>query len=207
MPSAHGLGRGGLRRGLGLGGGGMWPPGHFPSQGCLRDASEPTRPGVLDKGGRRVRPAVRLRHGWSLVGEPPFSRLEEVVAKAAREGCLMLIIAPEWPGLKYPWWAALCALCPKRWQFPQDRPLYLRGGTDLMLAPKWRRGPPCWTHGRVDRRKGPTNTPHHHHLSRPTTHRWPHFAGGTPRPGPGRLTHGGPPPHGHPALRESARKG
>jgi len=50
----------------------------------------------------------------------------------------MLIIAPEWPGLQCPWWAALCALCPKRWQLPQDRPLYLRGGTDLMPAPKWR---------------------------------------------------------------------
>jgi len=25
------------------------------------------------------------------------------VKKAAREGCLMLIIAPEWPGPQYPW--------------------------------------------------------------------------------------------------------
>jgi len=45
-----------------------------------------------------------------LWANPPFSRLEEVVAKAAREGCLMLVIAPEWPGPQYPWWAALCAL-------------------------------------------------------------------------------------------------
>jgi len=29
---------------------------------------------------------------------PPFSRMEEVVVKAAREGCHMLVIAPEWPG-------------------------------------------------------------------------------------------------------------
>jgi len=36
----------------------------------------------------------------------PFSRLEEVVAKAAREGCLMLIFAPEWPGPQYSWWTA-----------------------------------------------------------------------------------------------------
>jgi len=50
----------------------------------------------------------------------------------------MLIVAPEWPGPQYPWWATLCALCPKRWQFPQDRPVYLRGGTDLMPDPRWR---------------------------------------------------------------------
>jgi len=68
----------------------------------------------------------------------PFSRMGEVVAKAAREGCLMLIIAPEWPGPQYPWWTLLCALCRRRWQLPQDRPLYLRGGTDLMPAPRWR---------------------------------------------------------------------
>jgi len=50
------------------------------------------------------------------------------VKKAAREGCLMLVIAPEWPGPQYPWCAALCAMCPKRWELPQDRPVYLRGG-------------------------------------------------------------------------------
>jgi len=37
----------------------------------------------------------------------------------------MLIIAPGLPGPQNPWWAALCVLCPKRWQLPQDRPLYL----------------------------------------------------------------------------------
>jgi len=31
-------------------------------------------------------------------GQTPFSRLEEVVAKAAREGCLRLIIAPNTHG-------------------------------------------------------------------------------------------------------------
>jgi len=36
----------------------------------------------------------------------PFSRMEEVVANAVREGCLMLIIAPEWPRPQYPWCAA-----------------------------------------------------------------------------------------------------
>jgi len=41
---------------------------------------------------------------------PPFTRLKEVVAKAAREGCLMLIIVQEWPGPQYLWWTALCAL-------------------------------------------------------------------------------------------------
>jgi len=58
----------------------------------------------------------------SLWGNPPFSRMEEVVAKAALEGCHMLVIAPGWTGPKYPWWASL----------------YLREGSDLMPAPKWR---------------------------------------------------------------------
>jgi len=53
-PSAQGLGRGGLRCGPGLGGGGMLPPGHFPRQGCLCDAGEPPLPGVLDEGGRHA---------------------------------------------------------------------------------------------------------------------------------------------------------
>jgi len=52
---------------------------------------------------------------------PPFSRLNEVVTKASREGCLMLVVAPEWSGPGYPWWTALCALCPKRWCFPEGR--------------------------------------------------------------------------------------
>jgi len=69
-----------------------------------------------------------------LWANPTLIRLGELVSKAAREGCLMLIIAPEWAGPRYPWCAALCALCPKRWQ---DRPLYLRGGTDTMPAPTW----------------------------------------------------------------------
>jgi len=50
----------------------------------------------------------------------------------------MLTIVQKWPDPQYPWWAALCALCPKRWHLPQDRPLYLRGGTDLMPAPRLR---------------------------------------------------------------------
>jgi len=50
----------------------------------------------------------------------------------------MLIIAPELPGPQYPWWTTLCALCPRGWQLPQDRPIYLRVGTDLMPAPRWR---------------------------------------------------------------------
>jgi len=50
----------------------------------------------------------------------------------------VLIIAPEWPSPQYPWWTALCALFPRRWQLPRDRPLYRRGGTDLMSAPRWR---------------------------------------------------------------------
>jgi len=43
-------------------------------------------------------------HSWDyatadpLWANPLFSRMQEVVEKAARDGCLMLIIAPEWPG-------------------------------------------------------------------------------------------------------------
>jgi len=44
----------------------------------------------------------------------PLSLLEVVVGKAEREGCLMLIIALEWPGRQNTFWAALRALCPKR---------------------------------------------------------------------------------------------
>jgi len=73
----------------------------------------------------------------SLWANPPFSRMEEVVAKAAREGCHMLVIAPEWPGPQYPWWASLCGLCPNRWCLQRDRPIY-PGGSDLVPAPKWR---------------------------------------------------------------------
>jgi len=85
----------------------------------------------------------RFPGDWTREDDPlwerfPFSLLEKVVVEAEREGCLMLIIAPEWPGTQYPWWTALCALCPRRWQIPQDRPFYLRGGTDLMLVPRWR---------------------------------------------------------------------
>jgi len=32
------------------------------------------------------------------------------------------------------------ALCLKSWCLLQDRLVYLRGGTDLMPAPKWRKG-------------------------------------------------------------------
>jgi len=51
-------------------------------------------------------------HAGALGGDPPFSRLNEVATKASREGCLMLIVAPEWSGPGYLWWTALCALCP-----------------------------------------------------------------------------------------------
>jgi len=42
-----------------------------------------------------------------------FSRLEEVVSKAAWEGCHMLVIAPEWPGPQYPWGAVALRLVPQ----------------------------------------------------------------------------------------------
>jgi len=72
----------------------------------------------------------------TLWANPPFSRLDEEVTTASREGCLMLVVAPEWSGPGCPWWTALCALCPRRWCFPEGRPVYLRGGgTDMVPAP------------------------------------------------------------------------
>jgi len=50
----------------------------------------------------------------------------------------MLVVVPECSGPGYLWWTALCALCPKRWCFPEGRPLYLRGVTDLVPATRWR---------------------------------------------------------------------
>jgi len=60
------------------------------------------------------------------------------VAKASRESILMLVVAPEWTGHGYQWWSDLCALCPKKWCLPEGRPVYLRGGTVLMPAPRWK---------------------------------------------------------------------
>jgi len=48
----------------------------------------------------------------ALWANPLFSRLDEVVTKAAREGCLILVDAPEGSGPGHPWWTALCTLCP-----------------------------------------------------------------------------------------------
>jgi len=73
-----------------------------------------------------------------LWASPLFSRLDEVVTKASQEGSLMLVVGPDWGGPGYPWWAALCALCPRRWCSPECRPVYLRGGTELMPTPRWR---------------------------------------------------------------------
>jgi len=67
----------------------------------------------------------------------------------------MLVISPECPGPQYPWWASLCARCPNRWFLPQDRPIYLRVGSDLMPAPKWRTWPSCWTLARDHRPSDP----------------------------------------------------
>jgi len=77
-------------------------------------------------------------HASDLWANPPFSRLDEVVSKASREGCLMLVVCPEWSGPGYPRWSALCALCPKRWCFPEGRPVHVRGGTGIVPAPRWR---------------------------------------------------------------------
>jgi len=67
-----------------------------------------------------------------------LSRLDEVVTKASREGCLMLVVIPEWSGPGYPWRTALCALCPKMSCLPEGRPVYMLWGTELVAAPGWR---------------------------------------------------------------------
>jgi len=205
-PTTRGLRRGGLRGSPGLGDGGLRPLGHFPGQGCLRHAGEPPLPGLLDEGGRRVRPAVGLLHGWTPVAEPPFIRLEEVVTKTARKGCLMLIIAPEGPGPQYPWLATLCALCPKRWQLPQDRPVYLRGARTSCQPPGGGPGLSCWTPAkghrqacsRHPRRSSPKLRPpgcQRRHGPRTREHNsWRHTATQTRCPsgvGPGRWNAGG----------------
>jgi len=127
-PTARGLGRGGLRGSPGLGDRGLWPLGHSP----VRDAFATPANHRFQAYWTRADDAFAQPWDYATTGplwaNSPLSRLEKEVAKAAWEGCLMLIIAPEWPGPQYPWWAALCALCPKRWQLPQDRPVYLRGG-------------------------------------------------------------------------------
>jgi len=46
----------------------------------------------------------------------------------------MLVVAPGWSGPGYPWFTALCTFCPKKWCFPEGRPVYLRGGRDLVPA-------------------------------------------------------------------------
>jgi len=71
-------------------------------------------------------------------GRNPPSGMEEVVAKAARVGCHMLIIDREWPGPHYSWWISLCVLCPNRCCLPQYRSIYIRWVSDLMPAPKCR---------------------------------------------------------------------
>jgi len=118
--------------------GGMWPPVHFR---VVRDAfATPANqrfPAYWTKEDDAFAQPWDYATAGPLWANPPFSRLEVVLAKAARERSLMLIIALEWPGTQYPWWTTLCAVCPRRWQLPQDRPLYLRVGTDLMPAPRW----------------------------------------------------------------------
>jgi len=118
-------------------------------EACYRLGIAPVRDAFATPNNRRL-PAFWTKaedafsQAWDYPGagalwaRSPFSRLDEVVTKASRQGCLMLVIAPEWSGPGYPWWKALCALCPKRWCFPEGRPVYLRGGTDLVPAPRWR---------------------------------------------------------------------
>jgi len=103
-------------------------------EACSRLCIGPTRDAFATPTNRRF-PAFRSKaedafaQPWDypsagpLWANPPFSRLDEVVTKAAREGCLMLVVAPEWSGPGYRWWAAMCALCPRMWCFPEGRPV------------------------------------------------------------------------------------
>jgi len=133
----------------------------------------------------------------------PFSRLDEVVTKASREGCLMLVVALEWSGPGYLWWMALCALCPRRWCFPGGRPVYLRGGTDLVPAPRWR----TWAFlldSRPPLLPGPAGPPPAVAAAVAQTDPAPSSAGDASSPRPGRGPHGRTQARGHPALGKQA---
>jgi len=118
-------------------------------EACFRLCIAPTRDAFATPTNRRF-PAFwskaedAFAQSWdypsacALWANHPFSRLDEVVTKPAREVCLMLVFAPEWSGPEYPWWTALCALCPRKLCFPEGRPVYLRGDTDTVPAPWWR---------------------------------------------------------------------
>jgi len=74
----------------------------------------------------------------SLVGEPRLQPLRRGDGEGVLGG---LPHASRCPGMDlsgYPWSSALCALRPKKWCFPDSRAVYLRGGTNLMPAPRWR---------------------------------------------------------------------
>jgi len=136
----------------------------------------------------------------ALWANPPFSRLDEVLTSASREGCLILVVTPEWSGPGYSWWTALCALWPKRWCFPEGRPVYLRGGTDIVSGPRWR----TWAF-LLDFRPTPAAGPG----CRPAGRSGCHGPDGTPLPplsgpGAGRGPHGHTKTHGHPALGQKA---
>jgi len=101
----------------------------------------------------------------------------------------MPVVATEWSGPGYPWWTALCALCPKRWCFPEGRPVYLRGGTDVVPAPRWR----TWAFlldSRPPKQLGLAPTPPTMTLA--VTPVGPPTTGGAPGPGPGCAAHGDP---------------
>jgi len=138
------------------------------------------------------------------VGEPPpFSRLDAVVTKAAREGCLMLIVAPELLGPAYPWWTALCSISPKRWCFPDGRPVYLRGGTEQMPAPRWR----TWAFlldSRPPQLPGHPAPPPAVASAVAPTGPLPPTAGGSPAQNPGGEPHGRLQAREHPALGQQA---
>jgi len=174
---------------------------HLPCQGCLCDAGEPPLPGILDKGGRRVCPTVGLRHGGSLVGEPPVLPPGGGCGECSTRG---ITHADHCPGMARPPVPVVDhtvrpvpkavaappgpAPLPTRWHGPDASPQVanvgltdgLPGGVAVTHAPTSPADPPV---------QAPTR------------------AGPAPGREPGRATHVGAPPHGHAALRESAREG
>jgi len=200
-PNSHGLREGGLRGGPGTGGRGMWPPGYLPCQGCLFDAGKPPLPGVLDEEGRRVCPAVGLRHGGSPVGEPP---VQPPGGSGGEGGTRGISHADHFPGIVRP---------PVPVVDHAVRPV-----PQAVAAPPRPATLPAGRHG-SDASSQVANVGHPDGLPggvavthAPTTRANPHPTGGPPSSGaapgrgPGRATYDGAPPHGHTAPRDRPRK-
>jgi len=201
-PSARGLGRGGLRGSPGPGDGGLWPPGHFSGQGCLCHAGKPPLPGLQDEGGRRVRPAVGLRHGWNPVGEPP---VQPPGGGGDEGGPGGLPDAGHRPGVSRPQIPVVGRIVcpvPQTVAVPAGPPRVPPGGQGPDASPQVADlGLPAGLPG------GGTGTHAPATPACPPPNHGPPGVGGAPGSGPGSTTHDGAPPHRHAAPRESPWEG